>query len=222
MRSYQCVVCGFTYDEFAGSPDNGISPGVKWDKLPEVFRCPTCAASKSAFRMLERFGAGTVTTVTSDDSNELCVRELSAGVVSAICSNLAKGCEKQRLSAEAGAFNKLAEYYKTKNTAETGKTLDNSAEMLESDLSSGYAAANGAAITAADRGALRSLAWSEKVSMMLKSLLDRFDTEGESMLVSTKIFVCDICGFIYIGETPPEICPVCKVPGHKITEVERG
>jgi rubrerythrin len=41
------------------------------------------------------------------------------------------------------------------------------------------------------------------------------------MLENTKIWVCDICGFIFIGDAPPEICPVCKVPKFKIIEVER-
>ena len=34
--------------------------------------------------------------------------------------------------------------------------------------------------------------------------------------------VCDICGFIYIGDDPPEFCPVCKVPGHMILRIQGG
>ena len=54
-----------------------------------------------------------------------------------------------------------------------------------------------------------------------KSLLERFAEEGEAMLANTRIWVCDICGFIYLGDALPEICPVCKVPNYKIIEVER-
>jgi len=165
---------------------------------------------------------GAATAADSGGIDEPCVRELTAGELSAICSSLAKGCEKQRLSAEMEAFNKLADYYKTKTAGNAGSTLDDSMKMLDNDLSGGFATANEAAKAAADRGASRSLAWSEKVSMMLKSLLERFDDEGEAMLANTKLFVCDICGFIYPGAAPPEICPVCKVPSFKITEVERG
>ena len=39
---------------------------------------------------------------------------------------------------------------------------------------------------------------------------------------NTKVYVCDICGFIYVGDEKPEICPVCKVPSFKLLEVERG
>jgi rubredoxin len=31
---------------------------------------------------------------------------------------------------------------------------------------------------------------------------------------------CTVCGFVYIGETPPELCPVCKVPPYKFEKIE--
>ena len=34
-----------------------------------------------------------------------------------------------------------------------------------------------------------------------------------------KKFVCTVCGYVYEGETPPEVCPVCKQPGSKFKEV---
>ena len=36
---------------------------------------------------------------------------------------------------------------------------------------------------------------------------------------NNKIWVCDICGFVFIGDVPPKVCPICKVPGFKILEV---
>ena len=35
-----------------------------------------------------------------------------------------------------------------------------------------------------------------------------------------KKFVCKVCGYIYEGETPPERCPVCKVPASMFEEVK--
>jgi len=149
------------------------------------------------------------------------LRELSAGEISAICSNLAKGCEKQRLLAEMQAFNQISDYYKTKATTPPDQTLSDAALLLNDDLSLLFPAAVAAAKAKGDRGALRSLVWSEKVSLMTKNLLERFAVEGDALLENTKIYVCDICGFIYIGDAPPERCPVCKVPSFKITQVER-
>ena len=33
-----------------------------------------------------------------------------------------------------------------------------------------------------------------------------------------KKFVCQVCGYIYEGETAPEACPQCKAPASKFTE----
>ena len=32
-----------------------------------------------------------------------------------------------------------------------------------------------------------------------------------------KKWVCPVCGYVHEGETAPEFCPICKVPGSKFT-----
>ena len=219
MRKFKCSICGYIHDE---------STGKKWEDIGEDFVCPLCGAPKSLFKLLEE----TVQPVQSYNISEAdaagtasahieTLKELSAEEISAICSSLAKGCEKQRLTPEMEAFNELAAYYKAKAASQKGKTFNDAAKMLDNDIMAGFSAANNAAKANADRGALRSLVWSEKVSAIMKSLLDRFAKEDDAMLENTKIFVCDICGFIYIGETLPQICPVCKVPNYKMIQIER-
>ena len=219
MRKYKCSICGYVYNETAGVPEKGIAPGTKWEDLPNDFACPICSAPESVFKPLEE--AAPVLVLTAENTHVENIKELSAGEISAICSSLAKGCEKQRLTVEMEAFNKIADYFKAKAAVGKGKSLTDSAKMLDDDLSNGFPAADAAAQANADRGAMRSMVWSEKVSTMTKSLLDRFFKEGETMLENTRIYVCDICGFIYMGDAPPEICPVCKVPNYKIIQVER-
>ena len=46
---YVCNVCGFVYDETEGDPANGISPGTKWEDLPDDFVCPICGVEKDEF-----------------------------------------------------------------------------------------------------------------------------------------------------------------------------
>jgi len=220
MARYRCSICGYIYDEAKGIPERGFVLGTKWKSLPDNFTCPICAAPKSVFKPIEETSVSPIPI--TDDSHFEKVQELSAGEISAICSSLAKGCEKQRLSAEMDAFNQIADYFKSKVNTEKDSTWSAMAKMLEEDLTKGFPSANAAAKANHDRGALRSLVWSEKVSMMTKSLLERFTKEGEAILENLKIYVCDICGFIYIGEMPPEICPVCKVPSYKILPVERS
>ena len=53
-----------------------------------------------------------------------------------------------------------------------------------------------------------------------QSLLERWQKEGAAMLANTGVWVCTICGFIYIGSEPPALCPVCKVPSWKFEKVE--
>ena len=145
---------------------------------------------------------------------------ISEGELSVLCSNLAKGCEKQYLTEEMNLFNQLAAYYKGKAELRDVKSLDDIAALLKADLADGYAKANAAAESGSDRGALRALVWSEKVSRMQRSLLDRYAKEGEAAL-DRKLYVCDICGFIYAGSDLPELCPVCKVPSFKMLQIGR-
>jgi len=221
MRKYKCPICGYVYDEAVGIPEKGIAPGTKWEDIPEDFICPICNAPKNLFKVLEE--TATVNQSNNGDTvhNIETLKELSAGEISAVCSNFAKGCEKQRLMPEMEAFNKIAAYFKSKADSERGKTLEDAAKLLDGDMSKGFPDANKAAKSESDRGALRSLVWSEKVSAMTQSLLARFAKEGDAMLENTNIYVCDICGFIYIGNAPPDLCPVCKVPSFKIIQIER-
>ncbi len=53
MRKWQCIVCGFVYDESVGWPEDGIPAGTAWEDVPEDWLCPDCGASKADFEMME-------------------------------------------------------------------------------------------------------------------------------------------------------------------------
>ena len=53
MKTYHCIVCGYTYDEAAGDPEHGIAPGTLWADVPDTFVCPECGVDKGAFEMIE-------------------------------------------------------------------------------------------------------------------------------------------------------------------------
>lgn len=53
MKRWQCLLCGFVYDEAEGWPDDGIEPGTAWADVPEDWVCPDCGASKADFDMVE-------------------------------------------------------------------------------------------------------------------------------------------------------------------------
>ncbi|MDU5262899.1 MAG: ferritin family protein, partial [Clostridium celatum] len=34
-----------------------------------------------------------------------------------------------------------------------------------------------------------------------------------------KKFICTVCGYVHEGNTPPEVCPICKAPANKFEEM---
>ena len=50
MKKYECMVCGYIYDEETGDPDSGIAPGTKWEDIPEDWVCPVCGVGKEEFK----------------------------------------------------------------------------------------------------------------------------------------------------------------------------
>jgi rubredoxin len=53
MKKWQCIICGFIYDEAAGLPESGIAPGTRWNDIPDDWVCPDCGAVKEDFEMIE-------------------------------------------------------------------------------------------------------------------------------------------------------------------------
>jgi len=53
MKTWQCIVCGFIYDEAQGLPSDGIAPGTAWADVPDSWECPDCGVSKSDFEMVQ-------------------------------------------------------------------------------------------------------------------------------------------------------------------------
>lgn len=50
-QQWQCLLCGFIYDEEKGLPEEGIAPGTAWSDIPDAFVCPDCGARKRDFDM---------------------------------------------------------------------------------------------------------------------------------------------------------------------------
>ncbi len=53
VKKWQCLVCGFIYDEELGLPEDGIAPGTRWDEIPDDWMCPECGVGKEDFEMVE-------------------------------------------------------------------------------------------------------------------------------------------------------------------------
>jgi rubredoxin---NAD+ reductase len=53
MAQYECIVCGWIYDEDKGDPDSGIAAGTLFADLPDDWVCPMCGAAKEDFELIE-------------------------------------------------------------------------------------------------------------------------------------------------------------------------
>ncbi|WP_269913486.1 rubredoxin [Acinetobacter sp. HY1485] len=53
MKKYQCIICGFIYDEAEGWPEDGIAAGTAWSDVPADWTCPDCGITKDQFEMME-------------------------------------------------------------------------------------------------------------------------------------------------------------------------
>lgn len=53
MSKWECIVCGWVYDEEKGDPDSGIAPGTKWEDIPDDWLCPDCGVGKEDFELIE-------------------------------------------------------------------------------------------------------------------------------------------------------------------------
>ena len=49
MKKWECSVCGYIYDPAQGDPDNGVKPGMDFEKLPADLVCTECGASREDF-----------------------------------------------------------------------------------------------------------------------------------------------------------------------------
>lgn len=220
MSLFKCSVCGFVFDEKKGLADQGIEPNTKWEDVPETFTCPLCGVEKSLFTAVVDTGSLPVAQPATEPQ-EVANQHWSTGQSAAIFANLAKGCEKQQLMEEKALFEELSLYFSERSAVSANIEPHELSESLKDDLAALYPQAFAVAEQESDRGALRALTWSEKVSKITANLLDRYQKQGPSLLENTGLYVCDICGFIYLGDKLPEVCPICKVPNFKLTAIAR-
>ena len=217
---YVCTMCGYIYDEDV--------EGTKFSELPDTWTCPLCGAPKDAFVPLDepkeekkeevKVEVESVNPTTEDED----LVELSYGELAGLFTSLARGAEKQYLDEESKYFKEIANYFE-KNTKNDGETnIDLLSSLMNEMTTNNFVNYREVATNNSDRGSLRAITWGEKVTKLAKGLVDRYIKEGDNFLKDTHIFICTVCGFIYIGEKAPDVCPICKVPGFKFEEIKGG
>lgn len=209
---YVCSICGYIYDE--------EQEQKAFSELPESWECPLCRAPKALFKPEQQ--EKTIQTLEKVAEVDEDLQKLSFGELAALCSGLAQGCTKQYKEEEAALFMEIAEYFSAIAPEVEESNIDHLLELFKADLEQGYSLVRSEAQSLGDRGTLRACTWGEKVTNILNSLMLRCQKEGSGFLHNTQIWVCSICGFVFVGDAPPELCPVCKVPAWKFNKAEEG
>ena len=120
MKQYVCSICGYVYDEAVSGP---------WEALPADWKCPICKAGKEAFRVREEAPQPQAQLEKPHVEMELFPMEMSI-----ICSNLARGCEKQYLFPQMEAFQKLADFFRSQVTPPAQASREDLLKLVEQDL----------------------------------------------------------------------------------------
>lgn len=219
MKNYSCSICGYNYIEKSEN---------QFESLPSNWECPICNASKKAFivqnenNTIENENIEPTNYSINTNSKDNALSNFSNLEISVICSNLAKGCEKQYLLNESLIFSELADCFKQKTNNIPIENIEKLLSFVNADIENNIQSAMDISSKQKDRGAMRALTWSSKVSLIQKSLLNRYLESGEEFLTDKKIYVCSICGFIHIGNELPDLCPVCKVTNKKFDEIKEN
>ena len=137
---YVCSICGYVYDE--------AKEGTPFAGLPDAWACPVCGAGKSAFTVKDQGKTGQAGKNAADSGKRTGkpdaavydgdMKKLSPGVLSAICSNLARGCEKQYKDREAELYRQIADYFASITPEEADADMEKLSGLVQDDLQEGY------------------------------------------------------------------------------------
>lgn len=71
------------------------------------------------------------------------------------------------------------------------------------------------AVHQGEKGAERSFKWALEAEKIHAKLYEEAKTsvdQKKDWQLKGKIWICSICGHTYVGESPPEKCPICNAP----------
>ena len=48
-KKWECIACGYIYDEELGDEEERFSPGTRFEDIDDDWFCPDCGATKEMF-----------------------------------------------------------------------------------------------------------------------------------------------------------------------------
>ncbi|MEM1929699.1 MAG: rubrerythrin family protein [Thermofilaceae archaeon] len=102
----------------------------------------------------------------------------------------------------------------------TSKNLELAIRGEEYEVTEMYPAYVELARFQGERGAERSFRWAleaEKIHAQLYHEAKSYVDKGQDWPLAGKVWICTICGHTYVGDQPPDKCPICGAPREKYT-----
>jgi rubrerythrin len=149
-----------------------------------------------------------------------CSKEYGYGELALICSNLAKSSEKQLMGESSKLFGALAQFFEENSPREESLNVETLVSQVTEDVQQNYLTLSQESEKHGDRGSLRCSTWGKKVSAIHKSIIARYEKQGEALFEGKKVWVCEACGFIAISEEVPTMCPICKAPSSRFSLIK--
>lgn len=152
-------------------------------------------------------------------------KSIVSGEMAPILSNLAKAAEKMQAPDLAVRFLNLSKSCDLtldavdREMPPVSNTWDSCAAQNQILLTRAFPSIESALEARPDRAVLRVDTWGKKVAAIQKSLLQRYIQKGDDVVRGKDIFVCEACGFIFLGDAAPAICPICKAPASRFVRV---
>lgn len=210
---YVCPICGYVYDE--------AKEKTPFEKLPEDWVCPLCGAAKSLF-IIKQDAAPVKRELPPIHMDEEFLH-FTAGELAAICSNLARGCEKQYKAKESEMFKELAEYWAAVTPEVPDASLNKMEEMLQDDLNNGYPALRQAAQNEGERGVQRICVWGRKGNQQPVFPAPALSKKRRGAFWPTPPFGFAAYADSYIWETSlPSYVPYAKCPHGNLKRLKGG
>lgn len=97
----------------------------------------------------------------------------------------------------------------------TSKNLELAIRGEEYEVNEMYPAYLEVAKSQGEKGAERSFIWAleaEKIHAQLYREAKGYVDKGQDWPLKGKTWICPNCGHTYVGDEPPEKCPICGVP----------
>jgi rubredoxin-NAD+ reductase len=127
MWLWECIVCGWIYDEAKGWPEDGIAPGTRWEDIPEDWVCPDCGVGKEDFVMVDVGPSPSVSAEQGEESENRQIVIVGSGLAG---YNMVKEFRKRDGETPLVLITEDDGSYYSKPMLSTGYTRETSASDL--------------------------------------------------------------------------------------------